>query len=178
LLAAWRTNELYSMTRYESYAQKPLAWSPEVRRVLERNALDEERHYRWSVTVLDERANDEDSRTGSGEKLAQDASFASTAKEKAARMASVARVKAADGLGQVADRLDRMATNPESDGFRGKAAEGAQRLAKGLDSTARQLREGVTVDIGQVFTREIRENPARSLLATFAIGFVLGRALR
>lgn len=180
LLAAWRTNELYSMTKYESYVQRPLAWSSEARRVLERNALDEERHYRWAVTVLGERANEAGRTIGLKEGLPGEGSFAAAAKEKTTRMASAARAKAAEGLGQVADRLDRIVTNhPKLDGFRGKAAESAQRLAKGLDSTARQLRDGgVPADIGGAVSREIRQNPARSLLATFAIGFVVGRALR
>ncbi|HUE97435.1 MAG TPA: DUF2383 domain-containing protein [Longimicrobiaceae bacterium] len=52
ILVAWRTNELQLSAKYDSYAQKAMWWPAEAKRVVDRNALDEERHYRWIADLL------------------------------------------------------------------------------------------------------------------------------
>lgn len=52
ILTAWRTNELQVTTKYDSYAHKALWWPAEAKRVVDQNALDEERHYRWVTGIL------------------------------------------------------------------------------------------------------------------------------
>jgi hypothetical protein len=52
LLLAWRANELQVMTKYDRYAQKAVRWPAEAKRVVDENALDEERHYDWVVGLL------------------------------------------------------------------------------------------------------------------------------
>lgn len=52
VLMAWRTNELQASTKYDSYAHQAMWWPREAKRVVDRNALDEERHYRWVAAQL------------------------------------------------------------------------------------------------------------------------------
>jgi hypothetical protein len=52
LLMAFRTNELQVRTKYDTYASKAMLWPPEVKRVVDGAALDEERHYAWVAGVL------------------------------------------------------------------------------------------------------------------------------
>jgi ElaB/YqjD/DUF883 family membrane-anchored ribosome-binding protein len=52
LLMAFRTNELSVRTRYDGYASKAMLWPPDVKRIIDGAALDEERHYAWVAGVL------------------------------------------------------------------------------------------------------------------------------
>ncbi|HET7463336.1 MAG TPA: ferritin-like domain-containing protein [Longimicrobium sp.] len=52
LLMAFRTNELQVRTKYDTYASRAMLWPPEVKRVIDGAALDEERHYAWVAGVL------------------------------------------------------------------------------------------------------------------------------
>lgn len=52
LLMAFRTNEMQVRNKYDSYASKAMFWPADVKRLVDRNALDEERHYRWVADVL------------------------------------------------------------------------------------------------------------------------------
>jgi hypothetical protein len=52
LLMAFRTNELQVRTKYDHYASKAMLWPPEVKRIVDGAALDEERHYAWVAGVL------------------------------------------------------------------------------------------------------------------------------
>jgi rubrerythrin len=178
LLVAWRTNELYSLNKHESY-QKKLAWPADTRRVLDRNTLDEERHFQWAVRTLGE------SETGEGtvrrrQELRAEAPGVAAARERAARIATAARERAARGMGQVAGTLDRITSaQAASEGLLGRATQGAQQLARGLETAARKLAAGGDgPGVRGIVEREISTNPARSLFATFAIGFLIGRSLR
>jgi rubrerythrin len=53
LLVAFRANELQARRKYDRYASKANRWPPNVKLVVDANALDEERHYRWASEVLD-----------------------------------------------------------------------------------------------------------------------------
>ena len=52
LLMAFRTNELAVRTKYDHYASRAMLWPPDVKRVIDGAALDEERHYAWVADVL------------------------------------------------------------------------------------------------------------------------------
>jgi rubrerythrin len=52
LLVAWRANELQAMTKYDRYAHKAARWPADAKRVVDENALDEERHYDWVIGLL------------------------------------------------------------------------------------------------------------------------------
>jgi rubrerythrin len=52
ILIAWRTNELQARTKYDSYASTANRWPANAKRVVDRNALDEERHLEWATQVL------------------------------------------------------------------------------------------------------------------------------
>src|SRR5690606_8824447 len=53
ILTAWRASELQASRRYDSYSRKALHWPSTAKLLVDQNALDEERHYRWVVDVLD-----------------------------------------------------------------------------------------------------------------------------
>lgn len=52
VLLAFRTNELQVRTKYDLYASRAMLWPPDVKRVIDGAALDEERHYAWVADVL------------------------------------------------------------------------------------------------------------------------------
>ncbi|MEX2584109.1 MAG: ferritin-like domain-containing protein [Gemmatimonadota bacterium] len=182
LLTAWRANELQVMTKYDSYAQKALFWGPAAKRVVDQNALDEERHYSWVVGLMGQAEAPElhiANRMREGVSRARH--FGEHAQERLGNAAEIARLRAAQGLEVAAEQLDQVASREAAAaGFRGTAADGAQRVARGLESGASYLRRGSGAggDLRASVEGEVRGNPVRALLATFAIGFVLGRILR
>ena len=97
LLMAFRTNELQVRTKYDAYASRAMLWPPDVKRVVDAAALDEERHYAWVADVLQ--------RMGIGGGETDDASRAADlARERAnvgAGVVSHAREAVADAAGAV-----------------------------------------------------------------------------
>lgn len=182
LLSAWKANELQVMTKYDSYAQRAVFWPAPIKRLIDENALDEERHYQWIVNVMAEnQAGEVDLASRVKEGVSRARQLGEQAQERIVSAAGDARIIAAGKLEQAAKQIGDAATqNRGAEGFRGKAAEGAQRLASGLDSTATFLREGGSSggDLRIVAEEEIRTNLGRSLVATFAVGFIIGRILR
>lgn len=213
VLVAWRTNELQVRTKYDSYASKANHWPPHIKRLIDQNALDEERHYQWVVQVLQSMG------LGSGEGLASDLAtgvrerlntldiggkardVADTVREKAADLTGAVREKAvdlggtvrerasdlgesarlrvADGIEGAANRLDRLAPEPEEDGgAKARVGAAAHRVAGGMENTADYLRRADAATVQADFERQIRESPVKSLLVLFAAGFVIGRILR
>jgi hypothetical protein len=53
VIVAFRANELRAQRKYDRYASKANRWPPNVKLVIDGNALDEERHFRWASEVLD-----------------------------------------------------------------------------------------------------------------------------
>lgn len=53
-LTALRTNELRVRAKYRAAAARASGWPADARSIVQRNALDEERHYRWVVDALGE----------------------------------------------------------------------------------------------------------------------------
>jgi hypothetical protein len=180
LLAAWRANELQVTSKYDRYAQEANAWPPEAKRVVDQNALDEERHYQWVVGLL---SGGEAPESHLNNKVREGMTRARVAggkaRSQAERVTSSARDRAAEGLLLAADRLDQFATEQSaSSDAGGHAAEGARRVARGLASTAAFVRDRGDGDLRSTVAEEIRSNPGRSLVAALAIGFVIGRLLR
>ena len=52
LLTAFRHNELQVRAKYDTYAAKANFWPNNIKRTIDRAALDEERHYRWVSDVM------------------------------------------------------------------------------------------------------------------------------
>ncbi len=177
ILAAWRANELQITTKYDRYAREANAWPAEAKRLVDTNALDEERHYQWVVALLSGGEAPElhlVSRLRDGTTRAKQAG--SKARRGLERVSAEARMRAADGIGVAAERLERFAAERAGSGNR--AVEGARRVAERLDSAAAYLREPGESDLPHALATEIREHPGRSLVAALAIGFVFGRIIR
>ena len=104
LLMAFRTNELAVRTKYDSYASRAMLWPPDVKRVIDGAALDEERHYAWVADVLQRMG------IGAGEL------------DEASRAADLAREKANVGGGVVDRAKDAVA---DAAGAVGGAVSGA-----------------------------------------------------
>jgi rubrerythrin len=180
ILSAWRTNELQVMTKYDRYAQKAVFWSAEVKRLIDEHALDEERHYAWVVTLLGKgEAPELHLANRMREGVSRARHFGEQAQGRLGQAADGARLRAARGLEEAAGQLDQLAARQMGEpGFRGRAADGAQKIARGFHSTATFLRE--PGDGGGLSSVEevIRASPGRALVATFAVGFVVGRIIR
>jgi hypothetical protein len=180
LLLAWRSNERQVSTKYDVYARKARRWPPEVKRVVDENALDEERHYAWVVGALEVDAALPEAGEGLREGLARARETTADAQRRLGRMTSGARFHAVAGLEIVAERLSRLsAGRSELEGVSAHAADGAQAIARGMEAAASFLRtDDGLARVRERLEGEVRTNPARSLAATFAIGFVAGRIIR
>lgn len=166
LLMAWRTNESQVKTKYMSAAADSVKheWPMDVRRTVERNALDEERHHRWVVEAL------EGMGVGSGDTAV--GNKVNAARDRAAEVAGSARDRIAGGLAAAGERIS-------SEGERGgKVGSVAERVGGGLSSAAHTLREGEVSELGAELEEHVRRSPAKTLLAAAAAGFVIGRVLR
>jgi len=182
LLLAWQANELLVMTKYDGYARRAVFWPAEAKRLVDRNALDEERHYQWVVGVLGSGGRAVDVANRMREGLVQARRLTTDARERLTSAAGAAKLRTAEGLEGAALRLEEFAEeNAGGEGISGQAAVGAQKAAEGLDTAAAFLRregDGSVPGVRELIEEEVRANPARGLLATFAVGFVLGRILR
>ena len=118
----------------------------------------------------------------------------SDAKDRAAGLASKLKDKASqvtstvsDTMGRQRDNLagglDRVAStiHEKSGSLPGvgqKAADAANSLADGMESTASYLRDHNLKDMGNSLTGICRKYPVQSLISALAIGFLAGRAFR
>lgn len=180
LLMAWRANELQVRAKYDRYASKAVFWPDRIKALIDRNALDEERHYRWVLGVLEEMGI----RFGAAEeglvnRLRENLPRVEEVRDRAGAVLEQARARAADGLTVAAERLQQAATRQQVEGGpRGRAAVAAQRLAGGMDATAEFLRSPDADRLRSDFENRVREKPFRAVLITLAAGFLVGRILR
>lgn len=200
ILIAWRTNELQVRTKYDAYASKANHWGPDLKRLVDRNALDEERHYEWVTRALEAMG------VGTAEAAEQDAAtraregggsgplsglrervgdVAGSAKERVADVAGGAKERVgavpgqvregvAGGLESVANRISHL-VDPDAGGRMAGVAGG---VAGGMESTARYVREGDLEELRRDFEGQVRRSPVQTLLAAALAGFVIGRILR
>jgi len=106
LLMAFRTNELQVRTKYDTYASRAMLWPPEVKRVIDGAALDEERHYAWVAGVLQ--------RMGVGQGEVEDVHAMNAARERAnvgAGVVDSARDAVAGAAHAVGDRVSGAASS-------------------------------------------------------------------
>jgi rubrerythrin len=148
VLVAWRANELTVRAKYDSYAAKANRWPPEVKRLIDRNALDEERHFRWVAELLetmgigsggDREIGMIDAMRERRESMGHGRGFASAAQERLGDRWDSVSDRMQDATGPMQDRMEELRSNLES---------------------------------------QVRGNPARTLLVALAAGFVVGRTLR
>ncbi len=161
LLIAFRTNELQVRNKYDSYASKALLWPAETKRLVDRAALDEERHYRWVADALAALG------VGMGEGAEIDAATRAREGGSGGRLADV-REKVSDGVGAVTNRISGLLDTHEGplSGPIDRVRGGAQGAVGG----ARDARDD--------FETRVREKPLQTLLVAAVAGFVVGRMLR
>lgn len=179
VLIAWRTNELQVRTKYDSYAHKAMLWPDDLKRLIDRNALDEERHYDWVTEVLQRmgvktaEGLEQDMATRMRER-SSGPSQVDQVREKAGEAAGRAREGVAGGLESVANRISHLVDQQGG----GRMAGVADRVAGGMESTARYVREGNMQDLRHDFEEQVRRSPAQTLLVAALAGFVIGRIIR
>jgi ElaB/YqjD/DUF883 family membrane-anchored ribosome-binding protein/rubrerythrin len=159
LLLAWRTNELQVRTKYDSYASRANMWPDNVKRVIDRNALDEERHYRWVADVL--------GRMGVGSGEGAEIDLVNSARERAAQAGHKlddVRERLSDGVHRVTNRISGLF---DTDG----GAAGAVRDT--VSGAAGQVR-----GLGGDLEGRVRSHPLQTLALAAVAGFVVGRLLR
>jgi rubrerythrin len=203
ILISWRVNELQARTKYDGYAATANRWPAEVKRVIDRNALDEERHLEWATRVLnamgvptaeglEDKVTTRLREAGAqvhdlgntvsrvageaGERISEAASQARNRVADAASGAAVtARNRIADGIDRAADGLDHVVDERLPDG---RAGDVGHTVASGLHGGARYVRSGDIDLIRNDLERSARQQPLRTLGILFAAGFVIGRLLR
>ena len=184
VLMAFRTNELQVRTKYDNYASKANFWSDAAKVLVDRNALDEERHYRWVSEALQAMGvgPGEGFETHAANRLREGMNRAGAMASRAGEAVGTAKTRAAEGLESAAQRLDSAADRQAgAGGAKAKAATAAHRVADGLESAAGMLRSEGGGGGGRLrgqLEEQARTNPMRAVLVTFAAGFVIGRILR
>jgi len=133
LLMAFRTNELAVRTKYDAYASKAMLWPPDVKRMIDGAALDEERHYAWVADVLQ--------RLGIGGGETDDA----------ARAADLARERANVGAGVVSTAKDAVAG--AADAVTGAVSGAASSVAGTVGGAAGSVADTVSGAAGAVGDR-------------------------
>lgn len=98
VLVAFRTNELQVRTKYDNYASKAVFWPDNVKRVIDENALDEERHYQWVADVLERMGG------GGGDLGSRARGAADQAKHKASDIADQAKQRVHGATESARDR--------------------------------------------------------------------------
>ena len=137
VLASFRQNELQVRSKYELYAAKANHWPQNVKRAIDRNALDEERHYRWVADALQAmgvgtgEGAEIDAATAARERALVTGTSVENAVEAIVDAAGVARERIVDAAGTARERIADVA---------GTARERASELA----GTARERVSGLT----------------------------------
>ena len=109
------------------------------------------------------------------------ADFATQTKEKASEWASAASETAGRQRENAAKGLHRAASAIQDNAGRlgeGKASQVARKVAGGIDTTASYLEEHDLSDMGKDVMNVCRRHPAEAIIASLAIGFLVGRALK
>ena len=208
LLMAFRTNELAVRTKYDHYASRAMLWPPDVKRVIDGAALDEERHYAWVADVLQrmgvgtgdldeasrapdlarERANVGGGVVDRAKDAVADAAGAVTGAVSGAAGSVTGAVSGAAGA--VGDRVSGVAGSVR-DGVAGGVGAVKNRIA-GLVDTAEDSLTSVggrvqtaaggvrdaATGAADTFEGRVREKPLQTLLLAGVAGFVIGRLLR
>jgi ElaB/YqjD/DUF883 family membrane-anchored ribosome-binding protein len=143
ILLAWRANELQVRTKYDSYAAKANQWPGHVKRLVDENALDEERHYQWVASALQGMG------IGSGEGWETD--LTNRVREGAAAVTGQVRATAANVGDTVRERAGELGDTVKEragelgDQVRARAGEvatGARlRTADGLEAAAHRIED-------------------------------------
>jgi rubrerythrin len=172
LLVAFRTNELQVRSKYDLYAARANHWPVEVKRLVDRNAMDEERHYRWVAEVLRSlgMGNGEGAELDAATRARESALAGGTlgaVREKVSDLAGVVREKVGTGADAVTNRIAGLM---DQDGALGA---GAQRVRGTVETGLRGADEARVT-----FEDRIRERPVQTLMMAGIVGFVLGRLLR
>jgi rubrerythrin len=170
LLMAWRTNELQVRTKYDSYASKANMWPADVKRMIDRAALDEERHYAWVADVLQ--------RMGIGSGESADVDGMNAARERAnvgAGAVNQAKEKVAAAAGAVQNRITGLLDTQDGplSGVAGRVSDVTGR-ARGHAQTGMSTAR----DAAGTVEEQIRERPVQTLLLAGLAGFIIGRILR
>jgi rubrerythrin len=180
-LIAWRINELQVRTKYDSYASKAGTWPDDLKPMIDRQALDEERHYQWVVDLLQRLGIGPDDEletriaTRMREASAQLDAAANRARERVGDAASAAKNRIASSLDATGDRIETMEQERQ---LQGRAADITDRAARGMHSSASYLRENDLDSARRDLERVAREYPFRTVATCFIFGFVVGRILR
>jgi rubrerythrin len=175
LMMAWKTNEGAVRTKYDGYARRAAqeGWPADVKRVVDENALDEERHFEWARTVLARFGGAEGDGGGTLQGLRDRASDAAgTVRDRAADVAGTVRDRASDVAGTVRDSVSG-GVNRIS-GMFGDAASGTGEAVRGQTELAAEYLDDLRTEV----ETQVRRSPLKVLLAAGLAGFVIGRILR
>lgn len=146
ILTSFRTNELQVRSKYEMYAARANHWPENVKRTIDRNALDEEKHYRWVADTLQAmgvgmgEGPEIDAATKARERvilgnttLDQARDTLDTVREKIVDAAGTARERIADVAGTARERASELAGTARErvSGLTGGAEHGTAGYAAG-----------------------------------------------
>lgn len=155
VLLAFRTNELQVRTKYDLYASRAMLWPPDVKRVIDGAALDEERHYAWVAEVLQHMGigHGEPDDAGRAADLAREranvgAGVVNVVKEKVADAAETVTGAVSDAAGSVGSAVSGAAGSVK-DAASGAAGAVGDRVSE----LAGSVREGVSGAAGAVRNR-------------------------
>ena len=187
LMLAWRTNEAATRAKYDSYARRASqeGWPADVKRVIDENALDEERHHEWAQQVLARMGGaGEGDGAGAVHGLRDRAAdVAGSVRDRASDVVDGARDRVADVAGTVRDRASDLAASAR-DTVSGGVHSVTNRISGLFDDTTGSVRGQTELaaeyldDWRTEIETQVRTRPLKVLLAAGLAGFVIGRILR
>ena len=138
ILTSFRQNELQVRSKYEMYAARANHWPENVKRAIDRNALDEEKHYRWVADTLQAMGvgMGEGAEIDAATKARERAILGNTTLDQARETLDTAREKIVDAAGTAREKIvDAAGTAREKIA---DAAGTARERATELAGTARE----------------------------------------
>lgn len=190
-LMAFRTNELQVRAKYDSYASRANRWPTHIKRVIDRCALDEERHFQWVSDVL---GKDENLTLDPVDALRERAAVtghkleatrervveaAGQARERAGEVAGQVRERVSGGVGAVRNRIAGVLEREDTGAVPGdEAYDGYSAGGTGRATALRNRAQALAGDGYDTFERRYHEQPLQTLLIAGIAGFVIGRLLR
>ncbi|HEU0014015.1 MAG TPA: ferritin-like domain-containing protein, partial [Longimicrobium sp.] len=183
VLMAFRTNEMAVRAKYDSYAAKANLWPTSIKRIIDRCALDEERHYAWVADLLSRMgvglgggAGAEDKMNAARERANTVGGTLDQLRDRVSDVAGTVRDRLSGPVGAVTNRISGLMGGQHEDDLH-SGMGGGPTVVDGVRDRVQTVAAGAR-GAGESFEDFYNERPLQVLLLAGIAGFIIGRMLR